>query len=115
MKTAIATLALSAAMTMAAAAQTPASAPAKPVAQAAAPAAPHYTTEDSTVGDLLDNPATKAILAKHVPAIVQNDQIQQARGMTLKALQQYADDSLNDQVLAAIDKDLAAVPAPQKP
>jgi hypothetical protein len=96
-------------------AQTAASAPttAAAPAPAPAPAAPHYTTEDSTVGDLLDNPVTKAILAKHVPAIVQNDQINQARGMSLKALQPYSDESLSDAVLEAIDKDLATVPAPK--
>jgi para-nitrobenzyl esterase len=80
----------------------------------AAPAAtPYYSTEETTVGDLLGNPATKAVVGKHVPEIVQNDQIQQARDMTLRGLQQYAGDSLSDEILDAIDKDLAAIPAPK--
>lgn len=80
----------------------------------AAPAAkPYYSTTDTTIGDLLDNPATKAVLQKHVPDMVANPQIDQARGMTLKAVQQYAPDMLTDKVLAEIDADLAQVPAPK--
>ena len=73
-----------------------------------------YMEMDSAGFYKLENhPVTKAILAKHVPAIVQNDQINQARGMSLKALQPYSDESLSDAVLEAIDKDLATVPAPK--
>jgi len=79
-------------------------------AAAAAPA-PAWSTSTSSIGDLLDNPATKAVLVKHVPALVENAQIEMARGMTLKAIQAFAGDGLSDTVLAAIDADLAQIPA----
>ena len=49
---------------------------------AAAPAV-KLSTADSTIGDLLDNPAAKAVLTKHLPALVGNAQIEMARSMTL--------------------------------
>lgn len=79
-----------------------------PAAQAAAPA---YSTSTTSIGDLLDNPATKAVLVKDVPALVSNPQIDMARGMTLKQVQSYAADTLTDEVLAKIDADLARIPA----
>lgn len=71
-------------------------------------------SSDSTVGDLLDNPAAKAILIKHVPELANNDQIEQARPMSLRSLQTYAPDTFTDKVLADIDTDLAAIPVCQK-
>ncbi|MGE3689866.1 MAG: hypothetical protein AB7F98_00640 [Novosphingobium sp.] len=79
-------------------------------AAASAPAAPAYSTSDSTIGTLLDNPATKAVLEKHVAAMVGNPQIEMARGMTLKQIQGFAGDALSDEVLAQIDADLATIP-----
>ncbi len=84
----------------------------KPAATAPA-AAPYYTTEDSTIGDLLDNPATKAVLAKHLPEVVNGEGINQARGMTLPAIQQFSQGKITDEALAAIDKELATIPAPK--
>lgn len=83
-----------------------AQAPAAP-APAAAAAAPQYTTADTDLGTLLDNPATKAIVEKHIPGMTTNDQVEMARGMTLKAIQQYAPDEVTDARLTAIDADLA--------
>lgn len=80
-------------------------------AEAAAASAPAYSTADSTIGTLLDNPETKAVLEKHVPTMVGNAQIEMARGLTLKAIQAYAGDALSDEKLAAIDADLAKIPA----
>lgn len=90
-------------------------------AQAAPPASPtpavasttpsgHYSAATTDLGTMLDDPAAKAVLVKDIPTIVGNDQIDMARGMTLKDLQQYSPD-LTDQKLAAIDADLAALPA----
>lgn len=75
-------------------------------------AKPHapYSTADTEIGTLLDDPAARAILAKHVPAIVANDQIDQARGMTLQGIQPYSGDMLSDDILKKIDVDLAALP-----
>jgi hypothetical protein len=76
---------------------------------AAAPAAAAFSTATSTIGDLLDNAATKAVLVKHVPALVSNAQIEMARSMTLKQVQGFAGDQLSDEILAKIDLDLAAI------
>ena len=69
---------------------------------------------DSLVGDLLDNPAAKAILIKHVPELKDNDQIDQARPMPLRSLQAYAEDTFTDKVLADIDADLSTLPVCEK-
>jgi hypothetical protein len=76
---------------------------------AAAPAAAYSTNTD--LGTLLANPATKAVLQKHVPQLIANDQISAASSMTLRQVQSYAADMLTDDVLAKIDADLAKVPA----
>jgi len=91
-------------------AQTPASA-AKPAAAPAAPAAPAKLSSASLVGDILDNPKAKAVLIKHIPDIGKDDQIEQARGMTLRDLQQYAPDTFTDEMYKKIDADLAALPS----
>ena len=82
-----------------------------PPAAPAAAAAAGYNTENTTIGDLLDDPAAKAVLVKYIPETVNNSQIDMARGMTLKQIQQYAGDTLTDQVLAKIDAELAKLPA----
>lgn len=69
------------------------------------------TTTTTDIGTLLDNPAAKAVLEKHLPALVSNPQFAQARALTLKAIQGYAADMLPDSKLAAIDADLAKLSA----
>jgi para-nitrobenzyl esterase len=76
---------------------------------AAAALAGSMTTDTTTLGELLDNPASKAVLVKHAPQLTQGGQIDQARPMTLKALQPFMADSLTDDVLTKIDADLAAL------
>ena len=77
-------------------------------ASATAPAA-KFSTAGTTIGELIDNPATKAVLKKHLAALVGNPQIEMARGMTLKQVQGFAGDQLSDEVLAKVDADLAAI------
>lgn len=77
----------------------------------AAAAAPAYSTAESSIGTLLDNPATKAVIDKHMPGFSGNPQIDMARAMTLKQVQQFAGDQMTDEVLARIDADLAKIPA----
>jgi hypothetical protein len=72
-----------------------------PTAPAAAAAA--YTSADTELGLILDDPAAKAALEKAVPGMTTNDQIEMARGMTLKAIQQYVPEQLTDAKLAEID------------
>ncbi|WP_062793200.1 hypothetical protein [Sphingobium herbicidovorans] len=69
-----------------------------------------FSTAETDLGTLLDNPAAKAVVEKHIPGLTTNDQIEMARGMTLKAIQQYAGDEVTDARLAAIDADLAKLP-----
>jgi para-nitrobenzyl esterase len=86
------------------------------LAQAAPVAAPagHYSVEDTDIGTMLDDPAAKAILDKHIPGFSKGDQIDMARGMTLKAIEPYAGDQVTDKVLADIQADLNALPAKSK-
>lgn len=78
-----------------------------PVAMAQA----KYSTAETDLGTLLDNPETKAILVKHLPGMADNPQLEQARSLTLKQLQGFAADAFPDAKLAAIDADLAKLPA----
>ena len=86
-----------------------------PTAQAASQTADHeasaavYSTSQSTIGALLNNPATRAVLEKHIPDLVANPSIQQASTMTLQAVKSYVPDTLSDEKLAAIDAELATI------
>lgn len=81
-----------------------------PVAMAEAPAA-KYSTSETDIGTLLDNATTKAILVKLLPGFADNPQIDMARSMTLKQIQGFAGDALSDEKLAAVDAELAKLPA----
>ena len=103
---ALALTALSSAAIAAEPAKTAAPAAATPAAPAT-PATPKYTTADTEIGTLLDDPAARAILDKLVPEMTSNDQIDMARAMTLKSIQAYAPDDLTDELLAKIDAEFA--------
>jgi len=101
-KTIFAAVALAALPTWATAqtTSTPDAAPA-----AVAPAPTKYSTTESKIGDLLDNPTTKAVLDKDLPGLSTNENIGMARGMTLKEVQQFAPDKITDERLALVDTD----------
>lgn len=97
----------------------PAAEQAAPSAEAtalASPAAPTpaasdpYSSAETTIGTLLDNPAAKAVLEKHAPQLLAIPSLENARPMTLKQAQAQAGAVLSDKVLARIDADLAKVP-----
>lgn len=90
-----------------AAATLPAAAMAADPAPAAAPAKPKYSTSETDIGTLLDDPAAKAIIDKYIPGMTSNEQIEMARSMTLKAIQTYAPEDVTDERLAKIDAELA--------
>lgn len=69
-----------------------------------------YTVTDTDIGTLLDDPAAKAVLEKHIPGFSANPQVDLARSMTLKSVQSFAADVLTDDALAKIDADLAKLP-----
>lgn len=68
------------------------------------------STSDTSLGDLLDNPAAKAVLQKHIPDMISNPQIEMGRSMTLRQLQSYAGDVLTDEKLNQIDGELGKLP-----
>ncbi len=70
-----------------------------------------YSTTATPLGDLLKNSETKAVLEKHIPGISTNPEVEPVLGLPLKQIQGYAPDRLPDALLAAIDADLAKVPA----
>jgi para-nitrobenzyl esterase len=79
---------------------------AKPAVPAEKPKA-HYSTTETELGVLLDDPAAKAIVEKHIPGLTTNDQVDLARAMTLKDIQAFSPDDVTDERLAAIDAELA--------
>ncbi len=70
---------------------------------------PVYSSTETTIGVLLEDPAAKAILDKHIPGLTDNPSISMAAGMTLKALQAVAGDKVTDEMLAAVDADFKAM------
>lgn len=81
----------------------------------AAPVSAHYSVEDTPIGDLLDDPRARAILDKYIPGFSTGDQVDMARGMTLRSIQPYAPDTVTDDVLAKIQGDFAKLPPVSAP
>ncbi|WP_420381799.1 alpha/beta hydrolase [Novosphingobium sp.] len=67
-------------------------------------------TVDSTVGELLDNPAAMAVLRTEVPILVGNPQIKAAAALPLRALAHYAPTVLTEAKLTAINAALTRAP-----
>jgi hypothetical protein len=78
-------------------------------ATSAAPAPKTFSVATSTIGDLLDNPAAKAVFVKYLPDVASDPQINQGRGMTLPEIKSFIPDLTPDK-MAAIDADLKALP-----
>lgn len=87
----------------------PAAAQPAPAPAAAAPGPKSFSVQTSTVGELLDNPAAKAIFAKYLPDVVANPQLEMGRAMTLPDIVQY-EPAITPDKLAAIDAELKALP-----
>ena len=81
---------------------------------AAAQASGHYNSLITPIGTLLDDPAARAVLERHIADVVRSPQIAMARGVTLAALQSYLPQQLPDATLQQIDTDLAALPKAAK-
>ncbi len=80
---------------------------ADPASLPGATQAAKFKTDQTTIGDIMDNPSATAVVKKYLPDMFANEQINMARGMTLKAVQQYSADTVTDKVLASIDADFA--------
>jgi para-nitrobenzyl esterase len=79
------------------------------LAQTPAPA-PAYSVVTTTIGELLDKPALKAIFEKYLPEIAGNERVSEGRALTLPEIVQYAADIVTPDKLAAIDAELKALP-----
>ena len=66
------------------------------------------SVESTTIGDLIADPAAKAVLAKDLPALLTYEGLEQIKGLTLRGISVYPQAQLDDAKLAAIQKDLDA-------
>jgi hypothetical protein len=82
-----------------------AQAPTAPAATAA-----KFSVQISTLGQLLADPAAKAILAKDFPEIVNHPQLDQGLDLTLPEVVQYLPDVVTPEKMAAMDVELKALP-----
>jgi hypothetical protein len=89
-------------------------APAAFAADAAAAAKPAFSTAETSIGDLIDNPATRAVVDKYLPGVASDPQIDMARAMTFRQVQSYAPDRFPDETLAKVDVDLAKLTPKKK-
>lgn len=105
----VAGLSIALASAVAAAPASPPPATATPPA-ASAPAAP--SVETTTIGDLLANPTSQAVIAKDMPDLITYPGLDQIKGMTLRDISKYPQAKLDDAKLAAIQKDLDAAKKP---
>ena len=85
----------------------PAFSQAPPAAQAA-----HYSVETTLVGKLIADPAAADILKKLIPSVWANEMFHSmGKDQTLKAIQQYEPEALNDAKLAEIQAEFNKIPA----
>lgn len=87
----------------------------------AAPAAlaqdPPAATQDAkpnigwTIGELLENEKSAAVLEKHMPGISEHPARPQFEGMTLHAVAPFSDGAITEEIIDAVDADLKALPA----
>ncbi len=93
---------------------------AQPASSSTPARSPVYSAEATTIGTLLDNPRTRAILDEDIPGFSSSFGLTRARSVTLRKAQPYFPAMLTDAVLARVDAALAKVPviparAPQPP
>ncbi|MCR5870243.1 MULTISPECIES: hypothetical protein [unclassified Sphingomonas] len=88
-------------------------APASFAQDAAAPAATAATAAkfnlDTPIQDIVANPAAKAAFDAALPGVSTHESYEMFKGMSLNQLKAYAADKLTPEVLAKVEKDLAAV------
>ena len=68
---------------------------------------------DKKIKELVENPATKDIIEKHLPGVTKNPLVKMAYGMTLKSvasLRQARQVGLTPEILTAIEADFAKLP-----
>jgi hypothetical protein len=70
-----------------------------------------YSTSETPIGTLLEDPAAVAVLEEHIPGFTSNPDIAMASGLTLVQVQVYFPEPISDEEMAAIDADLSAISA----
>ena len=81
-----------------------------PAAPAPATPAPKYSIQSSTLGQLVENPQTKALLVKYFPEVANHPQLNEGLGLTLPDVVQYLPDVITPEKLAAMDAELKVIP-----
>jgi hypothetical protein len=84
------------------------SAPAQANEAAAVSVRDHPTVNDS-IKELLADPATAAILEKHLPGIGSHPALPQFQDMTLAQVAPYSEGEVTDEIIDAIDADIKAL------
>lgn len=67
------------------------------------------SVDKTPVMQLVDNPATKAVVEKHIPQLVAHPAYDQFKEMTLKQLQPLSQGAITDETLTAVQADLDKV------
>jgi hypothetical protein len=75
----------------------------------AAMSAGGYSTATTPLGTLIDDPKIRLLVEKALPGLLSQPQIEQARGITLRALRDYAPERISEAALDTLDKDLGAL------
>jgi para-nitrobenzyl esterase len=84
-------------------------APAEEATKTIPAANPKASVETTTIGDLVDNPNTKAVLQKDMPELLSYDGLDQIKGMTMRDISKYPQANLDQARLEKIQKDLDGV------
>jgi hypothetical protein len=71
---------------------------------------PKASVEKTTIGDLIDNPKTKAVLQADMPELLSYDGLDQIKGMTMRDISAYPQANLDQARLTKIQKDFDAIP-----
>jgi hypothetical protein len=78
---------------------------------APAPAKALPPSVDSPIGDLLANPAAKAVLVKDLPGLVSYNDLDQIEGMTVRQIASFPQADIDKKTLAGVQADLRALSA----
>lgn len=70
-----------------------------------------HPTIESSIEALLGDPATKAVVEKHLPGIDRHPAYSQFKSMTLRQVAPYSQGHITPEKITAIDTDLKALPS----
>lgn len=70
-----------------------------------------YSTTETPIATLLEDPAAVAVLEEHMPGFTSNPDLGMAGGLTLVEVQAYSPDPMTDEEMAALNADLSALSA----